>query len=47
MYVYDNLGSPIAFITQNNTVNDGLFGPDELLRQDLIDNGIPFVIHLP
>lgn len=26
---------------------DGLFGPDELLLQGLIDNGIPFVIHLP
>jgi hypothetical protein len=26
--------------------NDGLSGPDEFLLQDLIDNGIPFVIHL-
>ncbi|WP_203666788.1 VWA domain-containing protein [Cellulomonas pakistanensis] len=27
--------------------SDGLFGPDEFLLQDLINNGIPFVIHLP
>ena len=25
----------------------GLVGPDEFLLQDLIDKGIPFVIHLP
>ncbi|MET0434699.1 MAG: RHS repeat-associated core domain-containing protein [Cellulomonas sp.] len=47
LYVYDNLGSPIALITQNNTVSDAWeydpYGVADLTEQSVAEAYTPFM----